>query len=489
MTTQTHTVRRGETLSSIAKLYAVEVDTLAKANRMIAAHRISAYQTLTIPPLRNRFTPPATVPKPSAHPEAVKIVESDFLVSLDTALASGKRIAIEWMEELLQRLRTQEANENVQHEEKVPFTKQEHPFKIPPPNPALKPGSRSHRKLSDVNEELKKVLGKEPHIITFNGVKLTENEKKQIVASVAVCEMNSDGFGSVNADQEFVGRRFGKRGSEEKYSRILHIGLSYGMIQYTQDSGSLGLVLQRMQAKNPRKFVEILGGGDKEIAQTLINLTTSGRPDLIGDDGIPVSGQEHWSKISNTPEGKKIKKLSESDEDKNNKSDLPVEREVRGKRVQPIPPAKGGAAIDIWTGVWRERFLAAGKVVDFQEVQLDEAVEKYMNPILSRAHKNKVRSALGLAFVTACAIRGGVGSRFEKLIYKVAEELRINLPFESSEDERKCVDEVAHARVDGMHAYIGTFKFYAEESKRAKLLIKDELGFLAEDLYDTSSYF
>ena len=94
MTTQTHTVRRGETLSSIAKLYAVEINTLAQYNGIGNIDRISAHQILTIPPLRNRFTPPATSPKPSAHPESVKIVESDFLESLDTALASGKRIAI-----------------------------------------------------------------------------------------------------------------------------------------------------------------------------------------------------------------------------------------------------------------------------------------------------------------------------------------------------------------------------------------------------------
>lgn len=483
MTTQTHTVRRGETLSSIAKLYAVEVNTLAQYNGIGNIDRISAKQTLIIPPIRHRITPPAVAPKPGATPEAVKVTESTFSETLNDALISGKRIAIEWMEELLQRLRTQEANENVQHEENVPLIKQEQSIIIPPPNPALKPGSRSRRKLSDVKEELKKVLGKEPHIITFNGVKLTENEKKQIVASVAVCEMNADGFGSVNADQEFVGRKFGKRGSEQPYSRIVHIGLSYGVIQYTQDSGNLGLVLQKMKEKNPRKFVEILGGGDKEIAQGLIDLATTGRPDLGDNPAIPLSGQAYWNKIKKTVEGKQAKRLANSDEDKDNKPDLPVEREIRGKRVQPIPPAKGEAAIDIWTGVWRERFIAAGKVADFQEVQLDMAVNNYMDPILAKAKENKIRSALALAFVTACSIRGGPGNDLANLIYAVAGNLGVDVPFMSSEDERKCLDAIVHGK-----GHIGTLRYDIDESRRAALLMKDELGFLAEDLYDTSTY-
>ena len=283
-----------------------------------------------------------------------------------------------------------------------------------------------------------------------------------------------------------MGRRFGKRGSEEPYSRILHIGLSYGVIQYTQDSGSLGLVLQKMKEKNPHKFVEIFGGGDKEIAQDLIELATTGRLDLVDNPAVPLSGQEYWSKIRKTEKGKEIKKLSESDKDKDNKADLPVEREIRGKRVQPIPPTKGEAAIDIWTSVWRERFIAAGKVADFQEVQLDMAVNNYMTPILAKAKKNKIRSALALAFVTACSVRWGQGRA--DLIYNVVEELGIGLPLVSSEDERKCIDAIAHAKTDEKYGYIGNLRFDKLEAHRAKLLIKDELGFLAEDLYDVSTY-
>lgn len=478
----THTVRRGETLSTIAKTYSVDIDALSKANRLVNSHRINVGAVLTIPSERKQSVPDVKPAKTGGSSEAPKTIVKDISEALEGALANRKRIATEWMNELLERLRIQEANESVQKKENVPLTKQAKPV-APHQEPAKKKGSRSKKTLDDVKEKLKEKLGKEPHVVTFNGVKLTENEKKQIIAAVAVCEMNADGFGSINADQEFVGRKFGQKGIAVSYSRIVHIGLSYGVIQFTQDSGSLGAVLQRMRTKNPSKFVEIFGGGDTAIADNLIQLTTSGRADLIDKATIPLSGQAYWNKIRKTKEGKEISKLANTDANKDNKSDLPTEREIRGKRVQPIAPAVGAIAIDIWTGVWKTRFLEAGKVVDFQEAQLEEAVEKYMNPILLRAKQNKVRSALGLAFITACSVRGNPNSVLADLFYSVARKLGIGLPFATSEDELKCLEAIAKG-----NGQIDAWKFDEDESRRAALLMKDELGFLAEDLYDVSTY-
>ena len=478
MTTQTHRVRRGETLSSIAKQYSVEVNALAKANSIKNVNYLSLNQVLIIPALRTRHPPDVPLPKPNAKNESTKGIEHDITESLDEAVARGKRIATEWLEELLQRLRTQESNESVQQENQVPVTPQLQPPRHHHESPRKK-HSRGKDTLNDVKAKLKGQLGKEPHVVTFNGVKLTENEKKQIVASVAVCEMNADGFGSINNDTEFVGRKYGKRGAEVPYSRIVHIGLSYGFIQFSQDSGSLGSVLKRMQAKNPSKFLEIFGGGNKATAQSLITLTTTGRSDLVEDISIPLSGQVYWNENRKSMQGIEIKKMANSDDNKDNKSDLPIEKEIRGKRVQPIPPAKGQAAIDIWEGVWRDRFLEAGSVVDFQEAQLEEAVEKYMNPILSLVKKNKVRSALTIAFITACSIRGAD----RNLIMKVADKLGISLPFVSSADEYKCIDAILKGK-----GHVGSLKFDLDESRRAGLLKNDELGFLTEDLYDVSSY-
>jgi LysM repeat protein len=45
----THTVARGETLTSIAKMYKVTVDDLQKANHIEDGRKLQAGQTITIP--------------------------------------------------------------------------------------------------------------------------------------------------------------------------------------------------------------------------------------------------------------------------------------------------------------------------------------------------------------------------------------------------------------------------------------------------------
>lgn len=150
-------------------------------------------------------------------------------------------------------------------------------------------------------------------------------------------------------------------------------------------------------------------------------------------------------------------------------------------------PKQGEPAIDIWEGVWKERFLAAGKVAVFQEVQLDNAIENYLNKVLPDAKKYKIRSALALAFMTACQVRG----INRLLLNKVADELGINYtPYENSADERKSVEEIAKATIssDKKDAKIGGFKFKADEARRARILAKDDLQFLAEDHYDPTIY-
>ncbi|NYE59772.1 murein DD-endopeptidase MepM/ murein hydrolase activator NlpD [Duganella sp. 1224] len=474
----THKVRDGESISSIAKLFHVDKASLIEANHIKDPDRIHTGQVLTIPKKREQQAPPAVTPpaKPSPAPAAR---EKSLSEQVDEAMLHARELSLQWIENLLQKLRTDEANERVQKEEKADVPKDTKPPEHKQTPPAKK-GSRSTRQLSDVKENLKERLGKEAHVVQFGGVKLTDNEKKQIVAAVAVCEMNADGFGSINTDQEFVGRKYGKKGiGGLTYSRIVHIGLSYGVIQYTQDSGSLGDLLVKMKAKNGAKFTEVFGGGDSAIADSLITLTTTGRADLANNATIPMSGQAYWNSIRRKPEGKELARLANGP----TQSDLPVSREIRGKRVQPIPAQKGATATDLWTGTWKERFLAAGKVLDFQEVQLDFAVERYFNPLLQLAKTNNVRSALGLAFLAACNIRGGVGQKLSRLLYSVADELKVQRPFKSSEDERKCLDAIAAAK-----GKIGDTEVHEDESRRVKLLIKDELGFLAEDLYDTSTY-
>jgi len=62
MNGNTHTVARGETLTSIAKMYKVTIDELQKANNIEDGRKLQAGQTIVIP------TAPAPALAPSASP-------------------------------------------------------------------------------------------------------------------------------------------------------------------------------------------------------------------------------------------------------------------------------------------------------------------------------------------------------------------------------------------------------------------------------------
>ena len=486
-----HTVRPYETITSIARHYHVTVKALVSENNLRNSDFIGVGQTLEIPKARDIKTPDIPKPKPKKQTsqDRDKGFSENALEETTEAILRSYHIASGWLDGLLQRLRHREANESVQHTEKIkvtPANKSTAQHTVAPANGS----SYSPNKLSDVKKALQERLGKEPHIVTFNGVKLSQNERMQIIASVATCEMNKDGFGSINADQEFVGRKFGRRGIEVGYSRIVHIGLSYGIIQYTQDGGPLGQLLQEMQSKNSAEFIRVFGGGDKTIADLLVTTTTSGHPDVA--TSVPLSGQQYWNSLrskkassNNKAAAKELKKLSITDNNTDGKSDLPIEREIRGRRVQPVAAIKGTLPTDIWIGVWKQRFLDAGAVIDFQEAQLELAVRNYFNPVLHKAKQFNVRSALALAFMAACSVRWGPTSPKVSLIIDVAKEINVQIPFVNGEDEIRVVRAIANA---GEKSKVGSVAIPEDEVRRAKLLIADQLKFLAEDYYDISSY-
>jgi len=62
MNGNTHTVARGETLTSIAKMYKVTIDELQKANNIEDGRKLQAGQTIVIP------SPPASAPSASPAP-------------------------------------------------------------------------------------------------------------------------------------------------------------------------------------------------------------------------------------------------------------------------------------------------------------------------------------------------------------------------------------------------------------------------------------
>lgn len=94
-------------------------------------------------------------------------------------------------------------------------------------------------------------------------------------------------YGAVNTDDEYEGRWTGHPASGS-----YHVGLSYGIIQFTQDSGSLGDVLQRFYDLDPGGFLEVFGAvcGESGARDMLAVVTRSGsgREYIYGDGGRSV---------------------------------------------------------------------------------------------------------------------------------------------------------------------------------------------------------
>jgi hypothetical protein len=84
-------------------------------------------------------------------------------------------------------------------------------------------------------------------------------------------------------------------------SNGVHIGLSWGCIQFTQDGGALGSVLHQANELDRNLFVKIMGDGDPLVANALLNTvlnrnsTRHDYPDGSRRDRVkPVDGADLW---------------------------------------------------------------------------------------------------------------------------------------------------------------------------------------------------
>jgi len=78
------------------------------------------------------------------------------------------------------------------------------------------------------------------HPVVMKGLKFTRNERMKIIAAISLAEGS---FVSVNKDSEFHMSKEKANKFNVKYYGVAHIGLSWGLIQFTQDSGNLGKLL------------------------------------------------------------------------------------------------------------------------------------------------------------------------------------------------------------------------------------------------------
>jgi hypothetical protein len=181
---------------------------------------------------------------------------------------------------------------------------------------------------------------------------LTIDDKRALIEKVAGAESGSERYGAINADGEYKGR-FGP--SHAAYHHH-HIGLSYGIVQFTQESGNLGRLLQMMRDRDEATFGQIFG----EHAAELLRVTTA--------DGPPAS---------ESPEG-------------------------RSARTQPVDGA------DLWEEPWLGRFRQAGSVAAFQSAQNELAAATFVDPMLRFAGDLGLDTDRALAMVVDRAVQMGV---------------------------------------------------------------------------------
>lgn len=527
-----HIVKRGETLSSVARQYGCTVQNLAALNHLANANQLQVGQSLRLPAFRQRDAtkrpvdaqPPSqsTTPTPeeSRSSRAGHWMREQWHAASDYADES-LRAGSEWVDakwhaakdeahdawvktvrighglsdSLTNWYREIESFELIHHASQAKTSPRQPNEKAAATN-APKSASRKHR--DEVLKQLRDRLYATPHVVATGGVKLSRNERKMIVAAVGLCEINNDVFGSENRDGEF----HWKPNGAVSYSRIVHIGLSYGYIQFTQDGGNLGRLLKRMasKVKSEDELTHYFPNFDQ-----LLRLCTDGMTDAHSTR-FGKSGLDYWKKLPKAEQVALLNRVTE-DKDKDGKLDHPLteDEEIRGARVQQIPYVHGHPSIDLWEDYaqkpskaefpgWASAFKAAGDHPPFQDAQLELAVEDYFNAIAPKCRDWNIRSATGLAFVMACAVRGVA----RDLLLKVGKEkCGVTTRFETQKQEQQAMDAIATAAVTGGLApngkpikvcKVGGVTFNPDEKHRMNILLKDEFDFLTEDLYDTSTY-
>ncbi len=133
-------------------------------------------------------------------------------------------------------------------------------------------------------------------------------------------------------------------------------GLSFGLIQWAQSPGRLNELLRAFQKTHPARFIELLGGGDANLAQRLVAHTAK-----------PRGGTDDAGRTTDR-------------------------------------------AFDLTHDPWTTRFHAAGLDRDLQRTQVDAALRAFDDSLTQiRAFAPQVRSERGIAFLLDVANQHGDG--------------------------------------------------------------------------------
>jgi hypothetical protein len=216
---------------------------------------------------------------------------------------------------------------------------------------------------------------------------LTIQKKVEILRVVARPESGGAGYAAVNPDTEY------NTPTHPAYQRY-HIGLSWGFIQFTQRSGSLGKVLRKAKEREEQRASE----------GTL--------PD------------EHRFERVFGPQWESL--LETTDPERTQDADA---------RVAPV----GGVVL--WEEPWLSRFRAAGQIEYLQAAQNEIAVLNYFDRMLPLARWLGLRTARGLAMLVDRAVHMGVGGGRSWIMRAVG-------PIRSEADREAALTALGHAPDD-----------------------------------------
>ncbi len=188
----------------------------------------------------------------------------------------------------------------------------------------------------------------------------------KIIHETVIIESGSKAYSAINCDFEFEGyfdlpkNWYKKHGAKPQQARPIsqdpnirqskyfstpeHVGLSYGIVQFTQQ-GPLGELLHKMKIKDEGKFREVFG----EYSETLLEITAKkGPPSKFEEEVFDNCGVSMGNKKVNRK---------------------PSLMKVGGK--------------DLWEKYWVEKFELAATHPAFQAAQNELVYENYFKPVVN----------------------------------------------------------------------------------------------------------
>lgn len=201
----------------------------------------------------------------------------------------------------------------------------------------------------------------------------TVAEKRRIIDAVARLHPGR-GYDAVNPDGEFEGRFKDTHGKPHPAAGRFHLGLTYGFVGFTQDSGNLGRLLAMMRQRDAKAFADVFG----QYADALVETTSRAGPPSRESPG------------------------------------------GRSARVQPV----GGE--DLWSPAWQQRFRRAAQHPPFIAAQNELAYALYMEPLLPFARGLGLDTDRGLAMLYDRAVNMGVGPARQWVVNALREQLPLS---------------------------------------------------------------